>query len=190
VYFERTLFIRGSLTLLIGALAAAAILSGCGSGGTGQASTNPRPASSPPQYHQANYDVEIFSDWPQEESDKRVGAYSESAWADPESAIITLRIDSRPSAGTGTPVANAELARAQVNHLPGYQERSFGKISLGGRSAIRWTYNLFGEGRVGYFFSECGTSFAVLGATPPQAFASLSESFQEMAGTIKALCSE
>lgn len=178
----------GSLALIAGLTAGAAAVSGCGGGGSEEATA--RPKSTPPHYHQAEYDVEIFNRWPQDESDKRTGSYLESVWHDPASSVTTLQIDSRASDGTGPPIANAELTRIQAKHLPGYRERGFKKITLGGHPAIRWAFDLSGEGRVDYFFAECGTSFTVLGATPPQAFAALSESFQEMAGTIKPLCSE
>jgi hypothetical protein len=182
--------VPGFLALIICSLAAAAIFSGCGGGESGQASPGPRPASVPPLFHQANYDVEIFNRWPQDVSDKKTGSYLESKWHDPASSVTTLQIDSRASDGTGSPLANAELARVQVQRLPGYRERGFKKVTLGGHPAIRFAFDLSGEGRVDYFFAECGTSFTVLGATPPLAFASLSESFQEMSGTIKAICSE
>jgi hypothetical protein len=189
VYF-RKIHVRSSLALIAGLTAAAAAFSGCGSGGSEQAPAAPRPKSAPPHFHQASYDVEIFRGWPQDESDTPAGAYLESAWHDPATSAIALQIDSRASDGTGSPIANAELARVQVKRLPGYRERGFKKITVGGHQAIRWAFDLSGKGWVDYFFAECGTSFTVLGESPFPAFASLSESFQEMAGTIKALCSE
>jgi hypothetical protein len=123
-------------------------------------------------------------------SDKPTGDYLESAWHDPATSAITLQIDSRASDSTGSPIADAELARVQVKRLPGYRERGFKKVTIGGHPAIRWAFDLSGKGRVDYFFAECGTSFTVLGESPPPAFAALSESFQEMAGTIKPVCSE
>lgn len=190
MYFKKIAQVAGSLALIVGLTAAAATFSGCGSGGSEQAPAAARPKSTPPHYHQASYDVEIFRGWPQDESDKQTGNYLESVWHDPATSAITFQIDSRASAGTGSPIANAELARVQVKGLPGYRERGFKKVTLGGHPALRWAFSLSGDGRVDYFFAECGTSFTVIGASPPHAFVALSESFQEMAGTIKALCSE
>jgi hypothetical protein len=176
-------------------LAAAAIvvvlaLSGCGGGGSNDASAAPRPKSEPPNYHQAQYDVEIFNGWPQDESDRKVGSYLESTWHDPASAVVTITINSRASDETESPIANAELARVQANHLPGYRERGLKGIRLSGHPAVRWAFDASGEARIDYFFEECGVSIVVLGATSPVSFAALSESFREMAAKIKIVCEE
>jgi hypothetical protein len=175
---------------LVAGLLAALILSGCGGGESGQATAEPRPKSVPPLYHQAHYDVTIFNGWPQDASDRRTGSYLESAWHDPVSSRITFLVDSGATADTGTPIANAELARRQAEQSSDYRERGFKKIMLGGHPAIRWAFDLSGEGRVDYFFAECGTGIRVRGSTLPVSFEALAESFQTMASTIKVVCNE
>ena len=185
----RTRAFVGGLPLLAASVIAVVLaLSGCGGGGSSKASTVARPSADPPNFHQTDYDVEIFNGWPQDESDKRVGGYLESAWHDPASSITTLLIDSQTSDTSGPPNANAELAQVQTNHLPGYRDRGLKGIRLGGRPAVRWAFDVSGESRIDYFFEECGTSVVVRGSAPFVAFAALSESFREMAATIKVVC--
>jgi hypothetical protein len=164
--------------------------SGCGGDGSDQTSTVARPSADPPNFHQTRYDVEIFNGWPQDVSDKKVGGYLESSWHDPASAAVTITIDSRASDETGSPRADAELAQIQTSKLPGYRERGLKRIKLGGRPAVQWAFDVPGEARVDYFFEECGTSIVVLGSTTPVSFEALSESFREMAATIKVACDE
>jgi hypothetical protein len=177
----------GSLALVAG-LAAALMLSGCGGGGSDQATAETRPKSVPPLFHQAHYDVKIYNGWPQQESDKRIGSYLESAWLDGGNVLVDILIDSRASDGTGSPLANAELARAQAEQLPGYRERDFKKVVLGTQPAVRWAFVLSGKARLDYFFERCGTSFMVRGSMPTLYIASYSESFDTMGSSIKVVC--
>ena len=74
----------------------------------------------------ARYDITINNGWPQIADEKQVGSYLESAWRNPVGPII--RVNSRLSDETGSPLANAELAKIQTSQLPGYRERMFKKI--------------------------------------------------------------
>src|SRR6476660_9780468 len=129
---------RTLLFLLTSTIALGLVLSSCGGGDSEQASTVPRPSAKPPVYHLTEYDME--TGWVHEVSDRKVGSYLESAWHDPAVASSKVVIDSRPAAGTAPPLAAAELARVQANRLRDYKERSFKKVKLGKRSAIRWAY--------------------------------------------------
>jgi hypothetical protein len=83
-------------------------------------------------------------------------------------------------------MANAALARIQSYKLPGYEERGMKWIRLAGKPAVRWAFHTAGErSGIDYFFEECGISFVVRGTMGNVAYESLSESFREMAATIK-----
>lgn len=185
---SRTIALAAVFPALLAGLAAALILAGCGGGGSDQATAQPRPKSVPPFFHQAHYDVRIYTGWPQDESDKKVGSYLESAWHDPAGSIADILIDSRESADTGSPIANAELARVQAEQLPGYREHDFKKVMLGAQPAVRWAYDLSGKERLDYFFERCGTSFIVRGSFPPTSLAIYPPSIQTMASAIKVVC--
>lgn len=157
-------------------LALLLLLSGCGS-----SSSSVDPAA---------YHVEPFNGWNRIANEEEVNGYIENAWRDPESPVIA--IDTRAADETGSPMANAALARIQSYKLPGYKERGMKWIRLAGKPAVRWAFHTAG-GRSGidYFFEECGISFVVRGTMGNIAYVSLSESFREMATTIKVKgCSE
>lgn len=171
--------------LLVGLL----FVAGCGDGGSSDATAEgPRPKSEPPIYHQKEYDVNTT--WDQGVSDRKVGSYLESIWHDQASFSSRLIIDSRPAEGAPSPLAAAELSRAQANWLPKYRERSLKRVRLGKRSAIRWAYYAAGEDRIEYFFEECGTSFVFRGSTLPIAYEPFSEFYGVVAARVKALCDD
>lgn len=161
---------------------------GCGSGGSSDATAESRPKSDPPLYHQKEYDME--TGWTQETSDQKVGSYLQSIWHDPASFSSKLIIDSRPAAGAPPPMIAAELSRAQADWLPHYRERSLKRVKLGHRSMIRLAYFAAGQGRIEYFFEECGTSIMFRGSTAPIAFEPFSEFYGYIASHIKAVCAD
>lgn len=177
------------MALAAGLVALSLALDGCGgSDDGGQAPATQRVSINENLFHQAQYDVE--TSWGQEASDKKVGHYLESVWYDPGSFSSKLVIDSRSSNNTAPPLAAAELARAQTNRMPEYHERSFGKVEVGGHPAIRWTYDVGGEGYVSYFFAECGISIFFHGSTSPIAFEPFAEAYHYVASKTKVFCGE
>lgn len=151
-------------------VAALLLLAGCGGG---EKTVDP-----------AAYDVKPFNGWPQITKEEKVGGYVENAWRDPESPIFA--VDSRPADETGSPMAEADLARVQTHELPGYKERGLKRVKLGGHPVIQWAFDTAEErSGIDFFFEECGVSFVARGAMGQFAFEALSESMREMAATIK-----
>jgi hypothetical protein len=165
---------------------AAFALSGCGGGTPDPKTALVHPSAKPPLYHQTRYDVE--TNWVQETSDKRTGAYLESVWHDPASFSSKLLIDSRSAAGTAPPLAAAELARVQASRMPGYRELGFKKVKLGGHPAMRLSFFGGGEDWIEYFFEECGTSIVFRGSTSPIALAPFSRFYGAVASTLEVRC--
>jgi hypothetical protein len=156
-------------------LVASLLVAGCGGGSS----------SSDP----SDYKVDILNGWSQITKEKRVGGYTENAWRDPVSPIIA--IDTRPADETGSPMANADLAKIQTYQLPGYRERGVKRIKLGRRPAVQWGFDTANErSGIDFFFEECGISFIVRGTMGTVAFEAFEDSFREMAETIKAGCDE
>jgi hypothetical protein len=173
---------------LIAMLGAVLIASGCGGGGSDQATAEPRPESVPPHFHQAHYDVRIYNGWPQFESDKKVGAYLESAWHDGGNSDVDIMIASRPAKDAGSPMANAELARIQAEQLPGYEARVLKKVKVGKQSAVSFGFALPEKAFFGYFFERCGTSIIVRDWMPPSEYSTYTTSAHEMASSIRVVC--
>jgi|SRR6476469_4584238 len=137
----------------------------------------------------ASYDITIHNGWPQIADEKRVGRYLESAWRDPVGPII--RVNSRLSAETGSPLANAELARVQTSQLPDYRERLFKKIKLGNRQTVQWGFDISKEeSRFEIFFEECDTAFIVRGSMGTIGYEAFAYAFREMTESLKAHCDE
>jgi hypothetical protein len=152
-------------------LAALLLLTGCGS------SSKPADPSA--------YDIEIFNGWPQVKKEEKTGGYIENAWRDPESPIIA--VDTRAAGDeTGSPMANADLARVQTSEIPDYKERGLKRVKLGSRPAVQWAYDTADErAGIDFFFEECGISFVIRGTMGQIAFEALAPSIREMAETIK-----
>jgi len=161
-------------------------LAGCGGGKSASKTAENRPSANPPLYRQTDYNAE--TGWDQDASDKRAGNYLESVWHDPASVSSRLVIDSRNSEGTAPPLAAAELSRIQTTRLPGYRERSFKKVKIGGHPAVRWAYGVGGEEYIEYFFAECGTSIIFHGSTSPIAFEPFSRFYGIVASRVKIVC--
>jgi hypothetical protein len=137
----------------------------------------------------ARYDITIHNGWPQTADEKSVGHFLESSWLDPVGPIIT--VDSRLAEETGSPLANAEVAKLQTSQLPDYRERTFKKIKLGGRPTVQWGFDISKEeSRFELFFEECDTTFIVRGSMGTVGYEAFADSFREMAATLKADCDE
>jgi len=131
------------------------------------------------------YKIEIFNGWPQVKKEEKVGGYIENAWRDPETPIIAVDTRAADDA-TGSPMANADLARIQTSELPEYKERGVKRVKLGPRSAVKFAYDTADErAGIDFFFEECGISFAVRGTMGQYGFDALSDSIREMAETIE-----
>jgi hypothetical protein len=178
---------RGPKTFAAALAVAALALTGCGGTSTPK-TVLVHPSAKPPLYHQTRYDIE--TGWEQETSDKRVGAYLESAWHDFASFSSKILIDSRTSAGAAPPLVAAELARVQANRLPGFRDRGIKRVKLGHYPAIRWSFFGAGKDWVEYFFEECGTSLVFRGSTSPIALEDFSRFYREIASGIKIRCDE
>jgi hypothetical protein len=168
-------------------LAAALFLSSCG--GSSDTTAADRPKSEPPLYHQANYDIEFFNGWNQIESDKRIGNVLETIWTEPPPYKSNVLVTSSTSEGSGSPRAEAELARDRMKQLPGYHERTFEKVELRGRPATQWTYEIAGIGRIEYYFEACDIHFAFAASTNVTPFGVPIElRYRRVAKVIKPVC--
>lgn len=141
-------------------------------------------------YHQAQYSAGVTNAWPQDESDQRTGGYLESSWHDPLNPAAALTIYSRTADETGSPTATADLARVQIDKLPGFHERGLEEIGLRDNPAVRWTFDLSGANYVEHFFEECGISFVVRVSAPAGVWGELSSAFRRMATLVTANCDE
>ena len=162
-----------SLTCAV-ALVAVVALTGCGS-------SDP---SGP-----GDYQAGVYEGWPQIVKNEQVEGYLENAWQDPAYEYVIIAFDTRASDETAPPLASAQLARIQTTKLVGYRERGMRWIRLGGRPAVRWSFNVGDRSHIEFFFEECGISFLVRGTMGLPGFSALSESMREMAAATSTDCS-
>jgi hypothetical protein len=166
-----------------------AVLSGCGSSGEAETTSEvERPSADPPVYHQTAYDLE--TGWVQVASDEKVGDYLHTVWHDFASDDFKMVIDSRPAAGAPPPMTAAELARVQASWLPKYKELSLKRVKLGRRPAVRFAYFGAGQERIEYFFEECGTSIIFRGSAEPAVDNNFPRYYATMASNLKLVCDE
>lgn len=160
------------LVCIAAMLVALLSLAGCGGG-----SSSADPAA---------YTERIDPGWPPLARHKQVEGWDESAWRDPAYSDVVVTIDSRAADETGSPLANAQLARIQTTKLQGYHERGMRWIRLGGRPAVRWAFDVGKQANIRWFFEECGVTFIVRGTMGIYGFTALSESMRrEIAAAIK-----
>ncbi len=179
--------INSGVVRAVALLAAALFLSSCG--GSSDTTAAERPKSEPPLYHQADYDIEFFNGWNQDESDKRIGGALETIWTEPPPYTSNVLVTSSTSEGPGSSRAEAELARDRMKQLPGYHERTFEEVELRGRPATQWTYEIAGIGRIEYFFEACDIHFAFAASTNATPFGVPIElRYRRVAKTIKPIC--
>jgi hypothetical protein len=81
-----------------------------------------------------------------------------------------------------------EAVRSETSQTPGYEEISFGPISLGGLPAARWVFDVEGDRRVDYFFVNCEVGFAVLGSSAPTTFGAWASTFHRVASSVEPFC--
>jgi hypothetical protein len=162
------------LALLGAMLVLTVCIGGCGDSGRDQPAT---------------YKVTVSEAWPKVVDEKEVDGYIESAWRDPVGPTVT--INTRLASETGSPMANAQLARLQTSKLPGYHERGMKWVKVGGRPVVHWAFDMpEEEARIEYFFEECETTFILRGTTNLFGFEAYSEDYRAYTASIKPECDE
>jgi hypothetical protein len=101
-----------------------------------------------------------------------------------------VRLEGQYPAEVSDPVVAEEGSRQTTSESPDYREISFGPIVLGGREAVRWNYEVEGDRRVVYGFSECGGGMALVGSASPEHFAEFAPVFEEIAASLRFFCQD
>jgi hypothetical protein len=118
------------------------------------------------------------------ENDLPKGAFTETKWQNAADGS-TLLVDYSPASGASPQGQGAPVRRA-VQKQPGYSQVNWGPGDLPGRQSWKWTFSLPSQGQsVDYFFSECGTDYAVLGTASPSQFSALAGRFRDFAASVK-----
>jgi hypothetical protein len=182
---RKTALLIGGGIALVAAIAAVVVLTSRSSDNT---PTIDPVITKQQNYHQAQYAAGVSSGWPQDSSDQRVGKYLESSWHDPVSTTIQYIIDSASAEEGASPMALAELARAQARELKDYRERGLQWSRLRGIPVVRWAYDAAGLSRIEFFFEECGIDIVARGSMAKPSFESFADFYRGMASTITAKC--
>jgi serine/threonine protein kinase len=115
-------------------------------------------------YTAPTYSADYPGTWPIVSDYIDKGAYTETKMQSPDGRAAVL-IDRTPGSPLD-PGAEAQSVEVQTARTPGYQQVSFGPVTLGGNPGWKWVFNLPSGRRVDYFTNVGGGRFAVLGSGP------------------------
>lgn len=168
--------------------------------------TSPPPAASPPapsppsdtppspatgsEYETSAYSLTIPAGWIRDRDEKTYPGYVSSQWHLKGRPDVYMKVDYTP----GSDTTAAEGARSVRNLYPGrvsgYRELSWAATDINGRSAWRWHFRLDAKDveKVDWFFGECSTGVAMLGAAPPEEFDDYLTTFQEAVESLTFAC--
>lgn len=135
------------------------------------------------------YSVEPPAGWEQDPEVVEKPPYFPNEWRESkESDAAYVRAEGGVAVGEQDPVEAEEEVRRKTSKSPDYREIGFGAITLMGRSAVRWDYEVEGDRRVVYGFVECETGLGFVGSASPAAFASHENGFEAVADSLRANC--
>ncbi|HEY5053729.1 MAG TPA: serine/threonine-protein kinase [Solirubrobacterales bacterium] len=202
---RRRLWISGGALAILVLAALAAILVGGESGNSGRegtrtpahaaASEAPKTTvkttseSAEDRFQGQLYSVEPPSGWGRDPEVIEEPPSYPNLWRQSEVDEATyLRTEGTTVVEGQDPVEAEEGSRQETSKSPGYHEIGFGPVTIEGRSAARWDYEVEGDRRVVYGFVECGTGLAVVGSTDPGSFSSREHDFEAAADSLRANC--
>lgn len=135
------------------------------------------------------YSVEPPSGWERDPEVIEESPYYPNLWrqAGGEGGAY-VRVEGGAVAEEEDPVRAEEGPRRQTSKSPDYREIGFGPITLRGRPAVRWDYEVEGDRRVVFGFVECGTGLAIVGSAAPSSFASHEKEFESVGDSLRANC--
>ena len=107
-----------------------------------------------------------------------------SEWRDPATPGAGVLVDAIAGASS-SPEQRARSNRDRGAAKPGYQERTFEPVTLGGRDGWMWEYALPGAVVVDYFLNDCGDGYAVQGTAPAASAARLGPRFRQVAESLR-----
>jgi hypothetical protein len=135
------------------------------------------------------YSVEPPAGWRRDDEVAEEPPYYPNLWRQPEArGTAYLRVEGTTAAEGQDPVEAEEGPRRTTSRSPDYHELGFGPVTLDGRSAVRWDYEVEGDRRIVYGFIECGTGLAIVGSAAPASFASHEHDFEAAADSLRANC--
>jgi hypothetical protein len=159
-------------------------------------SSPPPPSSAPPEpedgtaYQTSAYALTVPDGWIRNRDEQQNDGYVESLWHLAGQPDVTFKVDYTPGF-EGTP---AEAARSVRNLFPGrvssYEELNWSSTVISGHNAWRWRFQVgdLDVEKIDWFFSECSTGIAMLGAAPPDTFEDHLPTFQAAAESLTFPC--
>jgi hypothetical protein len=121
--------------------------------------------------------------WPRTDSTLS-GGLERSEWREPAAPGTSVLVDAIAGARSA-PADRARRNRDRGAAKPGYREHALEPVTLAGRDAYVWDYELPDRRVVDYFFNDCGDGFAVQGSAPATGFARLAPEFRAVAASLR-----
>jgi hypothetical protein len=133
------------------------------------------------------YSIEPPGGWRHDPEVVETTPYYPNEWREPDGDSY-LRAEGGAVGEEETAVEAEEGSRRKTSRSPDYNELGFGAVTVDGRAAVRWDYEVEGDRRIVYGFVECGTGLAVVGSATPAAFGSDEADFERAADSLRANC--
>lgn len=208
---RRRFLVAAGAVVLVAIAAGAAVLVASGGGGSGRGEppasatapgktdrtqtpeqkgdTRARSSSATDRFQGEIYSVEAPAGWGRDPEVIEEPPYYPNEWRQSEgSGAAYVRVEGGAAVGEQDPVEAEERVRRKTSRSPDYREIGFGAITLMGRSAVRWDYEVEGDRRVVYGFVECDIGLGFVGSAAPAAFASQEKGFEDVADSLRANC--
>jgi hypothetical protein len=113
--------------------------------------------------------------------------YVETRWHLAGSPNVIFLVDHTPGYA-GTAQQGAEGVSAPFKRVSSYHRLGFGPQTLTAGEAWRWEYEVDGKHSVDTFLTDCGTGYAVRGATPASEWEQYSQAFEDAIATLTPNC--
>jgi len=208
---RRQLLLVGAGFLLAAfAAVGAVLLNGGNLSGTGreadaqQTVRNPAHSSSPPGTTRSTpadttadrrriqgqiYSIEPPARWARDQAVAEEPPYFPNVWRQATDGESTYaRAEGTTAVEGQDPVEAEEGSRIKTSKSPDYHEIGFGPVTVDGRAAVRWDYEVEGDRRIVYGFVECGTGLGFVGSASPSSFSSHERTFEAAADSLRANC--
>jgi hypothetical protein len=135
------------------------------------------------------YSIEPPAGWDRDQEVTETSPYFANVWRQPtDGRSIYIRAEGTTAVEGQDPVEAEEGSRIKTSKSPDYHEIGFGPVTVDGRAAVRWDYEVEGDRRVVYGFVECGTGLGFVGSSNPSTFSSHEGTFETAADSLRANC--
>ena len=141
-------------------------------------------------YETSAYALTVPDGWIRNRDEKQYDGYIESRWHLAGQPQVSFNVD-YTLGFDGTPAEGARSVRKLYpGHVSSYEELDWSSTVISGHNAWRWRFRVGDRDveSIDWFFSECSTGIAMLGAAPPDEFEDHLPTFKAAAESLTFPC--